>query len=186
MDLNRVHFFLLGNRPESLYLPSAIVIVEGKCDHIYIERVISLALPKTRISVIQANSDNRVADVFHIARDIFGDVQKSPYRERIFAILDSVHTSGMRQKLIGMGMPEASVIVWEKNGIEYYYPRSALEEIFHSPDEISICEDRVSLNGLDYNENVLCNLVVAKITASTVYPEEFCDKFLNVLKAAVE
>lgn len=38
-DLNQVHFFLLGNRFETLYLPSAIVLVEGKCDHRFIERV---------------------------------------------------------------------------------------------------------------------------------------------------
>jgi hypothetical protein len=41
-EFNRIHFFLLGNRFETLYLPTGIVIVEGKTDFRFIERVLAL------------------------------------------------------------------------------------------------------------------------------------------------
>src|SRR5262249_4333426 len=90
-DFNRIHFFLLGNRFETLYLPSSILIVEGKCDHKFIERVLSLQFPNAQISIISAGSDSRVKEILSIARGLLTDIQKSPYRDRIFVVLDSVH-----------------------------------------------------------------------------------------------
>lgn len=48
-DFNNIHFFLLGNRFETLYLPSAIVLVEGKCDHKFVERVVSFCYPNSQV-----------------------------------------------------------------------------------------------------------------------------------------
>lgn len=70
-DINRIHFFLLGNRLETLYMPSAIVIVEGKTDYKYIERVLGLRYKDSHISLIQANSDSRIKEIFHITKNIF-------------------------------------------------------------------------------------------------------------------
>src|SRR5690606_3177519 len=58
-DFNRIHFFLLGNRFETLYLPSAIILVEGKTDHAFIQRVLATLFPNHQFSVITANSDSR-------------------------------------------------------------------------------------------------------------------------------
>jgi predicted ATPase len=104
-QLNRVHFFLLGNRFETLYLPSAIVLVEGKCDHQFIERSLALRFPTSQISIIHANSDTRIKEVLTIARGLLSDLQKSPYRDRIFVVLDSVHSSTLPQQLAAMGLP---------------------------------------------------------------------------------
>ncbi len=59
-DFNRIHFFLLGNRFETLYLPSSIILVEGKCDHKFIEKVFALRYQNSQISVISANNDSRL------------------------------------------------------------------------------------------------------------------------------
>jgi len=177
-DINRIHFFLLGNRLESLYMPSAIVIVEGKCDHSFIERVLHVKYPDTRFSIISANTDSRIRDVFSVTKNLFGDIQKSPYQNRIFAVIDSVHGTGLPQHLTKMGMPEENVIVWSKNGIEYYYPSSIMEEIFHSLDEVTIDGDRITLNNLTYTKNELAEMVIRKINYDTEYNSEFTDKLL--------
>ena len=74
-ELNRVHFFLLGNRFETLYLPSVIVLVEGKCDYRFIERSLALKFPNAQISVIAANSDSRITEILTVARGILTDLQ---------------------------------------------------------------------------------------------------------------
>ncbi len=89
-EFNRVHFFLLGNRFETLFLPSAILLVEGKCDRMFIERVLAVKYPSTQFSVIDAGSDDRIKDVLATARNS-ASIPESPYHDRIFAIVDSVH-----------------------------------------------------------------------------------------------
>ena len=184
-DINRIHFFLLGNRLESLYMPTAIIIVEGKCDYKYIERVLYTKFPNVRFSVIQANSDNRIRDVFNVTKNIFGDIQKSPYQNRIFAVIDSVHGSGLPQQLEKMGLPSENIIIWSKNGIEYYYPPRAVKEIFHSGGEIQIQGDRICLNGLAYTKNELVDMIVPKIDPESEYNKEFQTEFLDRIEAVV-
>lgn len=94
-EFNKIHFFLLGNRFETLYLPSVIFIVEGKCDDLFIRRVLELEFPNVIFSVIRAGDDGRIKQMVHIASSFFSDLQKSPYRDRIFTILDSVHQKGV-------------------------------------------------------------------------------------------
>ena len=184
-DINRIHFFLLGNRLESLYMPSVIVIVEGKCDYAYIERVLHVKYPDIRFSIISANSDNRIKEVFNVTRTLFGDLQKSPYQNRIFSVLDSVHSSGLPQQLKDMGMPDENIVIWSKNGIEYYYPPSLIAEIFHSNDEIEIDDDRITLNNLTYTKNELVEMIIPKITVDTEYPEEFMNELLSKIDQAI-
>ena len=184
-DINRIHFFLLGNRLESLYMPSAIVIVEGKCDYAYIERVLHTKYPDTRFSIISANSDSRIREVFSITKSLFGDIQKSPYQNRIFAVIDSVHGSGLPQQLEKMGIPKGNVVVWSKNGIEYYYPPQILNDIFHSTDELSINGDQISLNNLTYTKNDLVEMVIPKINLATEYNDEFVKEFLDKIEQEI-
>ena len=88
-DFNRIHFFLLGNRFETLYLPSSIILVEGKCDHKFIEKVFALRYQNSQISVISANNDSRIKEILNIAKGLLTDIQMSPYRDRIFIVLES-------------------------------------------------------------------------------------------------
>jgi energy-coupling factor transporter ATP-binding protein EcfA2 len=184
-DINRIHFFLLGNRLESLYMPSAIVIVEGKCDYAYIERVLHTRYPDTRFSIISANSDSRIREIFSVTKSLFGDIQKSPYQNRIFAVIDSVHGTGLPQQLEKMGIPKENIVVWSKNGIEYYYPSDILTEIFHSSNEVSINGDHISLNNLTYTKNELVEMIVPKISSTTEYNNEFTQEFLNKIEQEI-
>jgi len=184
-DINKIHFFLLGNRLESLYMPSAIVIVEGKCDYKYIERVLQTQYPDYRFSIIQANSDNRIRDVFNVTKNLFGDIQKSPYKERIFAVIDSVHGDGLVAHLKKMGIPENNIVVWSKNGIEYYYPPAVIKELFHSNDDLVITDDTVSLAGAEYKKNELVDIMLPKIDKDTEYNSEFKTELLMKVEVAI-
>lgn len=184
-DINKIHFFLLGNRLESLYMPSAIVIVEGKCDFKYIERVLQVSYPDYRFSIIQANNDIRIRDVFNVAKNLFGDIQKSPYKERIFAVIDSVHGDGLIRHLETMGIPNENIIVWSENGIEYYYPPKIINELFHSEDKLVISGDIVSLAGTEYKKNELVDLITPKIDKNTEHNSEFTTEFLHKIEAAI-
>ena len=103
-DFNKIHFFLLGNRFRTLYLPSLIVLVEGKTDHAFINKVLSLRFPNHQLSIINATSDSRIKEITSVARSILTDIQRSPYRDRIIAVLDSVHGAGLRDSLTAMGL----------------------------------------------------------------------------------
>ena len=159
-------------------MPTAIIIVEGKCDFKYIERILHVRYPNTRFSIIPAHSDNRIREIFNISKNLFGDIQKSPYHGRIFAVIDSVHTPGLSQHLEKMGMPKENVIVWQNNGIEYYYPQEIMSEIFHSNNQIQINGDQIELNGLTYSKNQLVDLVISKIHSETAYNKEFLNEFI--------
>jgi len=180
-DFNKVHFFLLGNRFETLYLPSAIVLVEGKCDIEFIKRIVAFRYPVSQISVIAANSDDRIKVILSVAKGLFGDLQRSPYRDRTFAVLDSVHTRGLTDQLVTMGLPKENVIVWPKNGIEYYYPPSVVDKIFGEGAEITISGDLVSRNGISYGKGELIEKVLLHLQPDTKLHEDFEALFLHPL-----
>jgi predicted ATPase len=180
-DFNRIHFFLLGNRFETLYLPSAIVLVEGKCDEKFIERVVALRHPHSQISVIPANSDNRIKEILNIAKGLFADIQRSPYKNRILIVLDAVHSAGLPDQLIAMGIPKENIVVWAKNGIEYYYPPEVVDKIFGAGSEITIVDDVVCRNGLSYNKGELLAKVLSLLQADAKMHEDFESLFLRPL-----
>lgn len=172
-EFNKIHFLLLGNRFETLFLPSVIVLVEGKCDHKFVERATALRFPEAQISVIAANSDDQIKYVLNVAGGILSDIQKSPYRDRIFAVLDSTHTKGLPGELVKKGLPLENVIVWPKNGIEYYYPPSLMDRIYGVGPEVEIVKDQISRNGISYDKNTLAEKICAAISADTEHNSEF-------------
>lgn len=182
-DFNDVHFFLLGNRFETLYLPSAIVLLEGKCDAAFIERVLSLKFPGSQISVIAGNSDSRVKEILHVAKDILKDFQRSPYRDRIFVVLDSVHTAGLSAGLQAMGIAQDNITIWPRNGIEYYYPPTVIDMIFGAGGDLEIVGDVVSRNGISHNKGELVRKVVELLREDTPMHPEFESRFLRPLSA---
>jgi predicted ATP-dependent endonuclease of OLD family len=185
LDFNRIHFFLLGNRFETLYLPSLIVLVEGKTDHAFIQRTLSLRFPNQQFSIINANSDSRIKEILHTARNLLTDIQRSPYRERIVAVIDSMHGAGLRQSLIDMGMPDENIVMWSTNGIEYVYPPSLLDEIYGAGGELQIAADQVIRNGISYSKADLCERVCMKMSAVVPLHEEFESRFMALVTRRV-
>jgi AAA domain, putative AbiEii toxin, Type IV TA system len=181
VDFNRIHFFLLGNRFETLYLPSLIVLVEGKSDYTFIEKVLTTRFPKHQFSIINANSDTRIKEILHTAKTILADIQRSPYRDRLIAVLDSVHGSGLQQTLVSMGMLEENIVAWSRNGIEHVYPPTALDEVYGAGGQMMIVDDIVSRNGISYSKATLADKISAKVTAATPMSQEFYDRFLSLV-----
>ena len=183
-DFNRIHFFLLGNRFETLYLPSAIILVEGKTDQSFISKVLEVEYPGTQFSVINANSDSRMKEIIHVASSLFSDMQKSPYRERIIPILDSIHGGDIVSNLCNMGLRKENMIIWDNNGIEYYYPEKIIDDIYGTGGQLNIDNDDISRNGISYKKAELSLKVCSRINSDTEYPKEFISKFFSVIKAA--
>ncbi len=181
-DFNDIHFFLLGNRFETLYLPSAIVLVEGKTDEKFIKRVVSLRYPDSQISIISANGDGEFTRILNIAKGLLLDIQRSPYRDRIFVILDSRHSSGLPKQLTKMGIWEENIVVWPNNGIEFYYPPSIIDRIFGAGSEIAIEGDHLSRNGITHKKVDLVDEVVEKLEKDTEMEENFQSLFLSRLE----
>lgn len=182
-DFNRIHFFLLGNRFETLYLPSAIILTEGKTDQQLITKILETEYPGSRFSVINATSDSRMKEIIHVASSLFTDMQKSPYRERIIPVLDSVHGGDIVDALKRMGLREENIIVWDNNGIEYYYPTEIIDHIYGIGDPLTIDNDDVSRNGISYKKAELASMVCSRIDINTNYPQELVDKFIAVVEA---
>ncbi|MCM3565450.1 ATP-dependent nuclease [Hydrogenophaga intermedia] len=184
-EFNRVHFFLLGNRFETLYLPSAIVLVEGKTDHRFIERVCAVRFPNAQLSVISANSDTRIKEVLSVARGLLADIQRSPYRDRIFVVLDSVHSASLPAQLVQMGLQPENIITWPMNGIEYYYPPAVMDKIYGAGGDLEIEGDRVSRNALTYSKNDLMEKVSSLTEQSTALHPDFESLFLSKVAAKI-
>jgi hypothetical protein len=180
-DLHRLQFNLLGNSLEDLFLPSAIVICEGKTDKPFIERLLELRHPDKRILVIEGQGD--VKRIFRNLTQSLGDMRKSPFRDRTYIILDSVHTKGTVQGLESLGAQPANIIVWDRNGIEYVYPPSLLREAF-SCDEAALADlstnaDNVVVGRESIRKVVLGAEVIAKMRADTLQADELERKFLQ-------
>jgi hypothetical protein len=53
---------------------------------------------------------------------VLNGIQRSPYHDRIFVILDARHGAGLENEIVRMGVPRENIVEWTKNGIEYVYP----------------------------------------------------------------
>jgi len=181
-DLNRLQFRLLGNRFETLFLPSAIIIVEGKTDLAYIRRLVSLRNEQCTVSVIPGNCDSRIRDILANIKQMFGDIRRSPYADRLFIVLDSVHGHDFPAKIEKDGIPSDHIVVWQGNGIEYLYPKRLLKEKFGAFEELQIVGDRVIANGLEFSKNELSNFVVDRLSLDDNLPTELEEKLLRPLE----
>lgn len=180
-DLNRLQFRLLGNRFETLFLPSAIIIVEGKTDLAYVRRLVSLRNEQCTVSVIPGNSDSRIRDILANIKQMFGDIRRSPYADRIFVVLDSVHGHDFPAKIEKDGIPSDHIVVWDRNGIEYLYPERLLREKFGAFEKMQIEDDRVIANSLEFSKNELSNFVVDRLSVDDILPLELEEKLLKPL-----
>jgi predicted ATPase len=181
-ELNELQFQLLGNRFETLHLPSAIVLVEGKTDLAFVNRLLSLRFPGSAISVISCGNDSRVKEVVNLAKQMFGELSKSPYASRLFAVLDSTHSPGLVEELKRLGVFPQNIITWSKNGIEYFYPIAVLEQLYGAFSTLSITADVVSANGVDIRKKDLVDLVVARMTGKEPLVNEIEQKLIRPLQ----
>lgn len=185
---HELQFNLLGNSLETLFFPSAIVVVEGKTDLEYLDRLIQLRFVGRRVAVVHGAGDVK-AKVASL-RQAFGELQKSPMRNRLFVVADSVHPRGLRDDLEKLGADPRNIVIWTRNGIEYFYPPGVLAEIFSCSEsavsELVIDGDRISVNGVTFTKNELKTEVLRRLTAQHGVPDELQQKLLDRLRDAIE
>ena len=116
-------------------------------------------------------------------RETFGDLNKSPYRTRLFVVLDSVHQLNLSIELQSTGVEAANIIIWDRNGIEYLYPPSLLSDVFGCAldrvSEVTIQGNRIQLNGITKTKSDLSKEVLTRVYSATVLPAEMEKKFLS-------
>lgn len=187
-DFHRLQFNLLGNALETMFFPSAIIVVEGKTDYEYLERILQIRFPTRRITVIGSGGDvkRKVAGL----REAFGDISKSPFRNRLFVVLDSIHQPGLSAELQGMGVQAENIVTWDKNGIEYLYPETLVASAYAcSVDrlhELAILDDRVNLNGISKTKNELKSEVLKRLDSTVALPDELEAKLLDKVRLAID
>ncbi|ALH82807.1 AAA family ATPase [Sphingopyxis macrogoltabida] len=186
--LHSLQFNMLGNSLEDLFLPAAIVICEGKTDRPFIERSFQHQFPGRRILVIEGQGD--VKRIFRNLCTSLGDIRKSPFQERTFIVLDSVHTAGTAADLVAMGAKAANVIVWNKNGIEYVYPPQLVAQAFScgvsNIEDMTIDGDNLTIGNMTLRKIDLSDQVLSGIGPDTTHADEFVSKLVTPLAQAIE
>ncbi|MCM8620317.1 MAG: hypothetical protein NFW16_00945, partial [Candidatus Accumulibacter sp.] len=123
-------------------------------------------------------------------KETLGDLERSPFRSRVFVVLDKVHQAGLSDELTRMGVAPENIVVWPKNGIEYYYPESIMQAVYScSPEQledIQIAGDVVSLNGISKTKSDLANEVIRQLSTATAYPEPLESRLLTPLKKSID
>jgi hypothetical protein len=177
-DFHRLQFNLLGNEFEALFLPSAVIVVEGKTDKKYIEKIASLHFSERRIVVVNSNGDPKRK--VHSVKETVGNFELSPYKNRTIVVLDSTHQPGLRAELKKMGIEDANIVVWNKNGIEYLYPTEIVAEIFACPEDqvaqLKIEGDEIVIGKIRRKKDSLCDEVVLKLKEDSPLPNELNEK----------
>jgi predicted ATPase len=182
-ELHDVQLRLLGNDLGDLFLPHAVMFVEGETDKMYLESVVKRRLPNMRVVIQDCGGD--IAQRLAYWAQTLGDMQISPYRERTFAVSDRVEQAGLNRVCDRVGLPERNKIKWTGNGIEYVYPTSILRSIFRDENmtaaALNTGNDQVSYGGLSYKKTDLCRQVCERIDSQTVYPDELEMRLVAVL-----
>lgn len=170
-----LQFAMLGNELESLFLPSAIVVVEGPTDYTFLSRYLRLFEWGQHVAVVRGHGDGGVLRKLNTVREVLGDLARSPYSSRVICVLDQRHSVRL-DRIATAGVPAERCIVWSKNGIEHYYPRDVLRSIFSCSDEaidaMAIGDDAVEINGIRKSKGELAELVAVGMTAGSEFGTE--------------
>jgi len=166
-DLHRLQFNLLGNDLESVFLPSAILLVEGDSDVKFMTKLAQVYMPDRKIAIVRAGGDGEMQNKLNVLKETFGELDISPYKDRLFVILDKKHSLKI-DRIINRGVNKTNIIVWPKNGIEYYYPEELVAAVFRCNNDelpkISYENDPIEYNEIRKTKKELANIVAKGLT----------------------
>jgi hypothetical protein len=158
-----------------------IVVVEGEADQIFFRAVVAQRFPDAKISVIRADGEGRILEKLYTLQEALGDLATSPYRDRLFVVIDSVSSSRI-DRLIDKGVREENIIRWRNNGIEYVYPKSIMGSIFLCGGDYRDSELRVDKATVEIREIAKGKMELARAVAEKVGPGvEFCEELEAML-----
>ena len=183
-ELHDIQFRLLGNDLSELFLPDAVLFVEGDTDKMYLERILMQRLPKPKLTIQACGGD--IAGRLVYWSSSLGDMQISPYRTRTIVICDKIKQAGLERACDKLGLPLQSRVEWLGNGIEYVYPATIISEIFRksgiNADDLVISGDYVAYGEISYKKMELCKMVCDRLTLDTVLPIELQEKLIGRLQ----
>lgn len=182
---HELEFNMLGNDLQALFLPAAIVVVEGDTDYDFMKKVLGTQIPDKRVSVVWSQGADDTKNRLHTIQDSLGDLMTSPYRDRIFILMDKKHIVRDRD-FTRYGIPADHVVKLEQNGIEYYYPPEILGEIFASKDDplsaMVVHGNSVRVHGIERTKKELGREVIARMTDRSTIHKELVEKLLNPIR----
>ena len=168
-DFHQLQFNMLGNEFESIFLPSAIVIVEGDSDATFIAKATKVHIPDRKVAIVRAGGDGEVQNKLNVLKETFGAIETSPYRDRLFVVLDRRHSSRV-SRLHGQGVPRDNIVTWSQNGIEYLYPSVLVAEVFRCDvAELAKCtfeSDPIEFNGIKMSKREMAQVISDRMTES--------------------
>ena len=110
----------------------------------------------------------------------------SPYRDRLFVVLDKKHSLN-KERIKKQGVKEEHIFVWSKNGIEYFYPQDLLASAFccnlTELQSVNIESDPIEYNGLRKSKKDLAHFIAAQTTLKHSLSSEL-NKLINRIRNA--
>lgn len=188
-DFHYLQLNMLGNDLESIFLPSAIVVVEGASDVEFLAKVFKLHIQNVTVAVVNSFGDGKVLDRLHVLEQALGNLSQSPFRNRLFVVLDKKNSLKSKSKVVAKGVPKGNIKEWDNNGIEYLYPKELIAEIYHcnvSAVRLAAFEtDPITINGISYSKKILAKLVAEKLTVSHHLEEELISLIRQIKSASL-
>jgi ABC-type branched-subunit amino acid transport system ATPase component len=185
-DFHQLQFNMLGNEFESIFLPSAIVIVEGDSDVSFIGKATKLHIPDRKVAIVRAGGDGEVQNKLNVLKETFGGIETSPYRDRLFVVLDKRHSARV-SRIQSQGVSRDNIVMWSQNGIEYLYPPELVAEVFRCDvAELGTCnfeDDPIELNGIARSKKELARVISDRMMQNDPVHAEL-DALLGRIRAA--
>lgn len=174
-EFHQLQFNLLGNELETVSLPSSIVVVEGESDATFLSKVVQLHIPDRKVSIVRAGGEGEVLNKLNFFKEAFGDLATSPYRDRLFVLLDrqiSVRVS----RIESQGVPRGNIVILTQNGIEYFYPEELVATAFRcTPEDVGQLKfesDSIEFNGIRKTKKELAQCIADTLTPDhPLHPE---------------
>ena len=184
-ELHDLQFRMLGNDLDHLYMPAAIVVVEGQCDT-FMSRLFTLHIPNRRVSMVVSHGDGRIPEKVQTLSEGFGELTTSPYRSRLFVILDARYNV-KKSALERQGVLPDNVHVWTKNGIEWYYPKNHVAAAFKCSEAdltgVDLGQERITVKAITHTKAELARFVMSRVTLDDTLDAELT-RFLDKVKRA--
>lgn len=159
--LFRELFTYLGYIPSDFLLPDNLILVEGKFDKQFLDKVIELMRENGEvsdeydISIIDIGGDGQIKKALKFIQDLPSAIsffQGLPaYQGRFCGLFDKTKERSLtdfRHKAADTNKP-FRIVCLDKNGIEYYYPQSLLKAMGKKVDDI-MKSSEMKLQAADY------------------------------------
>ena len=176
---------MLGDDLSAFFLPQAIILVEGLSDQAFLRKILSLEFPNVELSIVDCGGEGNISKFFHQLLSLLPDFDHSPYRTRTLIVLDAAN-GAKDGSFTRSGLPTTHIARLKMNGIEYYYPRHLLAQVFGvakvSEEEIILENENIKIGGVTKNKVKVAEQIVATLDSSVEVDDEILDKIIKPIR----